>query len=116
MKDLRQQHIPKNNLQKSITDFLSGKALERKSVVELFPYMLYLSVLLIFYITNTYQAESYVRKISSLERELKDLRAEYITTKSQLMFQGKQTEVQKLVESQRLIQSKDQPFVISREN
>ena len=66
-----------------------------------------------FYIHNSYRAEGYVRTILSLERELKDLRSEYITTKSLLMFQSKQTEVQSLVASQGLQQSDSQPFIIS---
>ena len=66
----------------------------------------------LFYINNSYRAEGYVRTISSLERELKDLRSEYITTKSLLMFQSKQTEVQSLVASQGLQQSNSQPFII----
>ena len=64
------------------------------------------------YINNSYNAEGYVRTVSSLERELKDLRSEYITTKSLLMFQSKQTEVQALVASQGLEQSQSQPFII----
>jgi len=66
----------------------------------------------VLYINNSYNAEGYVRTVSSLERELKDLRSEYITTKSLLMFQSKQTEVQALVASQGLEQSQSQPFII----
>jgi hypothetical protein len=112
MKDLKQQRFVKSNLQSLIIDLLSGKALERKKVVELFPFLLYLVLLVMFYINNSYQTEKYVRQISAVERELKDLRSEYITTKSQLMYKSKQTEVETIVEAQGLSVSKNQPYII----
>ena len=50
----------------------------------------------------------------ALEKELKDLRAEYITTKSELMFMSKQTEVEKLVAEQGLFKGNNQPIVIKK--
>ena len=47
-----------------------------------------------------------------LEKQLKDLRSEHITTKSQLMYVSKQTEVEKLVNNKGLRSTKDQPFVL----
>ena len=112
MKDLKHTYQPKKVFQNGLSDLLSGKVLE-KGLFELLPFSLYICMLIVFYINNSYRAEDYVRTISSLERELKDLRSEYITTKSLLMFQSKQTEVQSLVASQGLQQSDSQPFIIS---
>lgn len=111
MKDLKHTYKPKKGLQNGLSDLLSGKVLE-KGLFELLPFSLYICMLIVFYINNSYRAEGYVRTISSLERELKDLRSEYITTKSLLMFQSKQTEVQSLVASQGLQKSDSQPFII----
>lgn len=111
MKDLKHTYQAKKGLQNSLSDLLSGKVLE-KGLFELLPFSLYICFLLVLYINNSYNAEGYVRTVSSLERELKDLRSEYITTKSLLMFQSKQTEVQALVASQGLEQSQSQPFII----
>ena len=111
MKDLKHTYQPKKGFQNGLSDLLSGKVLE-KGLFELLPFSLYICMLIVFYINNSYRAEDYVRTISSLERELKDLRSEYITTKSLLMFQSKQTEVQSLVASQGLKQSDSQPFII----
>ena len=91
MKDLKQTYRPKKGFQTNISDVMSGKILE-KGLFELLPFSLYICLLLVFYINNSYRAESSIRAISSLERELKDLRSEYITTKSLLMYQSKQTE------------------------
>ena len=111
MKDLKHTYQAKKGFQNSLSDLLSGKVLE-KGLFELLPFSLYICFLLVLYINNSYNAEGDVRTVSSLERELKDLRSEYITTKSLLMFQSKQTEVQALVASQGLEQSQSQPFII----
>ena len=111
MKDLKHTYQAKKGFQNSLSDLLSGKVLE-KGLFELLPFSLYICFLLVLYINNSYNAEGYVRTVSSLERELKDLRSEYITTKSLLMFQSKQTEVQALVASQGFEQSQSQPFII----
>ena len=111
MKDLKPTYQAKKGFQNGLSDLLSGKVLE-KGLFELLPFSLYICLLLVLYINNSYNSEGYVRTISSLERELKDLRSEYITTKSLLMFQSKQTEVQALVASQGLEQSQSQPFII----
>jgi len=111
MKDLKKTYQPNKGFQSNFSDILSGKILE-KGLFELLPFSLYICLLLVFYINNSYRAERYVRTISSLERELKDLRSEYITTKSLLMFQSKQTEVQALVVDQGLVKSNSQPFII----
>lgn len=111
MKDLKQTYQPKKGFQTSFSDVMSGKILE-KGLFELLPFSLYICLLLVFYINNSYRAESSIRTISSLERELKDLRSEYITTKSLLMYQSKQTEVQTLVADHGLVKSNQQPFII----
>lgn len=111
MKDLKGTYKPNKGFQNSLSHLLSGKVLE-KGLFELLPFSLYICFLLVFYINNSYRAEGYIRAISSLERELKDLRSEYITTKSLLMYQSKETEVQALVANQGLLQSKSQPFII----
>ena len=111
MKDLKHTYQPKRGFQNNLSDLLSGKVLE-KGLFELLPFSLYVCLLIVFYINNSYRSEDYVRTISSLERELKDLRSEYITTKSLLMFHSKQTEVQSLVASQGLQQGNSQPFII----
>lgn len=113
MKDLKHKHQPKSNLQNSIIDFLKGKALEQQSFMDLFPFLIYVGLLVMFYISNSYRAERYVRDISAVERELKDLRSEYITTKSQLMYKSKQTEVERVVATQGLSVSNRQPFIVT---
>ena len=107
MNDLHRNKSSDKLIKNKFFELLSGKSFENKSFTDLAPFYcsLFFCVIII-YINNSYRVERYIRYISHLETELKDLRAEYITTKSQLMFQGKQTEVQKLVITQGLEVSK----------
>lgn len=112
MKDLKQNHHSKNNLQSLLIEFLNGKTLEGKSLSQFAPFLFYSSLLIMFYISNSYKTEKLVREISTIEKQLKDLRSEHITTKSQLMYVSKQTEVEKLVNNMGLRSTKDQPFAL----
>lgn len=56
-------------------------------------FMVYLVFLALLNIGNTYRAEKYIRQIDKLTKEMKELRYEYITTKSELMFKSKASEV-----------------------
>jgi hypothetical protein len=56
----------------------------------------------IIYIGNRYHAEKVIRELTNLQFEVKDLRAESITTASELMFISKQSEVVKMIEENQL--------------
>jgi nitrogen regulatory protein PII len=45
------------------------------------------------YIANSYYTEDIARKIDKINRELKELQFEYISTKSEVMHHGKQSEL-----------------------
>lgn len=72
---------------------LGGNFLRREGSVRMLPYLLFLAILVMFYIANTYHAEKKEREIQALRKELKELRYEYITTRSELMHQSQQSEV-----------------------
>lgn len=73
--------------------------LDRNQVVHAMPFILFITLLIIFYIGNSYNAESTIRQIDKLKVDLKDKRAEFISTKSEVMFRSKPSEVAKAVES-----------------
>jgi ABC-type transport system involved in cytochrome bd biosynthesis fused ATPase/permease subunit len=72
---------------------LGGNFLRRERSVRMLPYLLFLAIMVMFYIANTYYAEKKEREIQALRKELKELRYEYITTRSELMHQSQQSEV-----------------------
>jgi ABC-type transport system involved in cytochrome bd biosynthesis fused ATPase/permease subunit len=69
----------------------------RNQVVKMMPYILFVTVLILFYIGNSYYAERTIREINTVKNELKEKRAEFISTSSELMFRTKQSEVAKAI-------------------
>jgi hypothetical protein len=70
------------------------------------------------YIGNRYHAEKVLRQNLKLQNEIKELRAEKITTASELMYSSKQSEVLKMVKEKglELEESFDPPKRIVIEN
>jgi hypothetical protein len=89
----KKQVEPKKGVGKSLTDIFNGNFLNSEGMLNLLPFIFFLTFLALFYIANGYYAENKVREINNLGNELKELRSEYITTKSELMFKSKQSEV-----------------------
>lgn len=77
--------------------------------VQYLPKITFIMMLGLFYIGNTHYAEKTVRKISRLRVEVEDLRADYTTMKSDLMFASKQSELARKVKSLGLKESLDPP-------
>lgn len=67
--------------------------------VQHLPKILFVVVLVLFYIGNTHYAEKTVRRINNVQAEVEDLRADYTTLKSDLMFASKQSEVARKVKA-----------------
>jgi hypothetical protein len=80
--------------------------------VRYLPYVLFLVFLGLFYIGNSHYADKTNRKISKLEREVEDLRADYTTLKSDYMYSSKQSEVAKKVKELGLFESLEPPHKI----
>jgi len=93
---------PKKSFVRPLVDVLSGKILTTEAVVKNLGYMVFLVFLALVYIANGYKAEDTVRQMNAVSNELKELRSEYITTKSDLMYTTKQSELTKILESRSL--------------
>ncbi len=65
--------------------------------VQYLPKILFVMLIGLLYISNTHYAEKTVRKIDQVQSEVEDLRADYTTLKSDLMFASKQSEVARKV-------------------
>jgi hypothetical protein len=72
-----------------------------------------LILLAFLHIANNHISENYVRNISKTEKEIKELRWKYITTASLLMKLSKQSEVNKLVETEGLKELRQPPYVVT---
>ncbi len=78
-------------------ELLSGSMVSDKIVLKNFWYIILLTILGAIYIGNRFQAEKINRELTKLNREVRDLRAESLSTSTNLMSVSKQSEVYRLV-------------------
>ncbi|MBN2214591.1 MAG: hypothetical protein JW723_10125 [Bacteroidales bacterium] len=86
----------------SLRDLLDGSILTRNIVVQQLPFIFFLTLLAVIYISNRYHAERTFRKVNEIQIEVKNLRAEQITTTAKLMNISKPSAVSRLVEEREL--------------
>lgn len=86
----------------SVKELLDGRILADKVIRRNIMFILFLTFLGIFYIANGYSTEKLYKKKVAMEREVRDLRFESITTAAQLMFISKQSEVKRRVNEEGL--------------
>ncbi len=98
---------PVGGFGKAAQEVLGGGILENNKTRHIFPYLLFLALLAFVYITNDYVLESKVRKITRLEHEIRELRYEYISVKSDLMTLSKQSQLEKRLERLGIKESKE---------
>ncbi|OIP02161.1 MAG: hypothetical protein AUJ98_02110 [Bacteroidetes bacterium CG2_30_33_31] len=84
---------------------LDGSFLTRDKVISLLPFGMFIVFLAMIYIANSYSGIRRVKEIDKLGKELKELRNEHISTKSELMYQSKISEVAKRLETQEIKES-----------
>lgn len=94
----------KNSKKKSrpLSSILSGTFLMKEEVVQHLPYVFFLVFLGLLYIANGYMAEDAVRTINVLNKDIEELRSEYITSKSRLMYTSKQSELIRIIDQKGL--------------
>lgn len=80
------------------------------------PFVLFLACIALFYIANGYYADDKIREVNKLSNNLKELRTEYIFTKSELMFASKQSEVAKAAEKLGLKEPVVPPVIIETDS
>ena len=75
----------------TIMDVLGGKILVREAFAKQFPFLIFVTLLLMAIITNTYIAEEKNRELMKTTRRLNDLQVEYVQVKSAIMEASKQS-------------------------
>lgn len=97
---------------KRVQEVLGGDYLSKNTVVNNVPFLIYLTILALFYIANTYNTERMYKQIEKTKTELKELRFEYITARSSLMFESKLSELNKRTQAIGLKETLIPPFKI----
>ena len=103
----------RRNLFRWIEDQLKIESLVEEGLpLKYVPHVLFCTFLGILYVGNTHYAETTQRKVNQLEVEVEDMRADYITLKSDYMHAQLQSEVARKVRALGLIESEDPPHKI----
>ena len=76
----------------SIQNYVSSEA-----VLSNLPFLLFLVGLTMLYIGNIHFAERTVRSINRTEKQFKEMKWEYMSTKAELMYKSKQSQVARMV-------------------
>ena len=105
-------------IQQWITGVMDGSFLSGDSTTRSIPFALYLCLLVGFYIANTYNAERTIRQTSRINKELKDLRSEYITLKSELVYNSNPSQIAEKLINRNIFEAKEPPrsLYISKED
>jgi hypothetical protein len=109
--DVKSRPIADSN---SYRDYRFGwkKWLNYQSIVKQVPFFLFLTLLAVIYIYNGHYADKMIRNINQTAKEVKELKYEYKTVKSEVMFRSKQSELVKAVEPLGLKELTTSPMVL----
>ncbi len=86
----------------SLKGIIDGSLLAGSSLVKQLPFIVFLVFLAVIYIGNRYHAEKMIRRIVAEREEVKNLRAEQLTTASELMNHSKPSTVEDMVKERGL--------------
>lgn len=85
-----------------IAALLSGRLLTQDAVIKHLPFLLFIAFIGLVYIANGYLAESSVRKINRTQQEIKELRSEQISMKSELNNTIIESELMKIIQERNM--------------
>lgn len=102
MAEKKKNGTTKNNPGSFIKELLSGTMVSEKIILKNLWYVLLLTLLASIYIGNRFHAEKITRQMTRLQKEVKELRAESLSTSADLMYLSRQSEVYKLVKEKGL--------------
>ena len=96
---MEEQKKKKMKGKSGVMTVLGGNILVREKFTKQFPFMVYITVLLMAIITNTYIAEERNRELTQTTKRLNDLQVEYIQVRSAIMEASKQSVLAKKLAS-----------------
>ena len=89
----------KGVLAKGLSKIFGGSFLSDDRTIQHIPFILFLAFIAILYIANGYYADDKIREVNRISNQIKELRTEYISSKSDLMFISKQSQVAAAVDT-----------------
>ncbi|MFT4969049.1 MAG: hypothetical protein ACI9O4_000794 [Chitinophagales bacterium] len=109
----KQEHIVDEPVELSLEDrFRNFLRFDEKNWFNNMPLVLFVAALGVLHVANNHTAENKIRRINSIEKDIRELRWTYMTSKSELMYKSKQSEVAKMVEAMDLKELTKPPYKI----
>jgi hypothetical protein len=105
------------SLGKTVHSTLDGTFLTTGRFRKAVPFIIFLIILGMFYISNIFRVEKSKRQIDDLEEDLRELRYEYITSRSRLMDESKPSSIAEKLKDTGIVESLEPPkkILISKE-
>ena len=100
--EMKEENPKKVSTGALLKDLMSGKMVTEKIILKNLGFLLMLTLLGAIYIANRFHAERLTRETTRLQKEVKDLRSESLSTSADLMYASKQSEVFRLVKEKEL--------------
>jgi hypothetical protein len=85
-----------------LRDLMSGSMVTDRVILKNLWFIFMLTLLGAIYIANRFHAERITRETTKLQREVRDLRSESLSTSASLMYMSRQSEVFRLVREHNL--------------
>jgi hypothetical protein len=82
---------------KGIQSVIGGDLLSNNLVLKNLPFLVFVAILAMLYIANTYYTEKTFKQIEKIQNDLKELRYQSISAKAKMLDVGKQTEIARKV-------------------
>ena len=97
MADSKEEKTRQGKSGSFLKELLSGILVSDKIVLRNLWYIIFLTILGAIYIANRFNAEKITREAARLSIEVRDLKAEALSTSANLMYVSKQSEVYRMV-------------------
>ncbi|HVN56875.1 MAG TPA: FtsL-like putative cell division protein [Bacteroidales bacterium] len=107
IKEVQDNREPRDEVKKVtigtlMRDLMSGTIVTDKLILKNIWFLFLLTFLGALYIANRFHAERITRETSRLQKEVRDLRSESLSTSARLMHESNQSQVYKLVKDHEL--------------
>lgn len=100
-----EEDVKPGRVSRFLASMIDGTILTKDNMGSILGYALFLTMLAVSLIFNTYYAEKKARKMEAMRTEVAELRLKYISTKSELMAISNQSAVARRLQGRGLVES-----------
>lgn len=108
----KEQPINENQSEEPLEEGFNDSTGKRENITRHLPFVLFLSVLLLTYIYFTHHTERKIRKISNLQKEVKELYSEYITLQTEILNGSRSSNLEQKMLKQEIKPAVEPPIII----